>query len=139
MANDLWRMKSAALILALSISACAAQPEISPAPAAPVSYDGQYQGTVTLTGVASGADRNWCEVPPQFAVQVTGNGFSLSQPLPNLPGYKAATYTAKIGQDGIFQGQSNTTGVIAGQIRGGTMTGTIDGVGCAYQFTASRL
>ena len=47
-------------------------------------------------------------------------------------------YSATIARDGSFQGQSDSTGVMQGQIAGGTMTGSIDGIGCAYRFTASH-
>jgi hypothetical protein len=138
MANSATRMGRTAMVLAVMLAGC--QPAPAPTAAVPVvSFDGHYSGTRLLTGVASGADRSWCQVPPQFAVDVVNNAFSYSYGLPNLPKAAPATFSATIAQDGTFQGSGNNTGVISGQIAGATMTGMIDGIGCAYQFNATRL
>ena len=143
MTDRVWRIGRTAMLLTVMLAGCAQAPSTAPAASAPaVSYDGHYSGTLTLTGVASGADRSWCEAPSQFAVEVVQNAFDYSFSLPNLanmPKSAAAHYSATIARDGSFQGQSDMTGVILGKISGATMTGTLDGVGCAYKFTATRL
>ena len=142
MANSVWRMGRTAMVLAGVLAGCAQPPQPAATIAQPaVSFDGRYTGTVVLTGVASGADRSWCEKPTDFAVDVVNNVFTYSYALPNLanmPKNAKATYSAVVARDGSFQGQSDMTGVILGQITDGAMAGTVDGIGCAYRITASR-
>jgi hypothetical protein len=133
------RIGGTALVLAAALAGCAAPPETAPTIAVPaVTYDGRYSGTVLLTGVASGADRSWCETSPQFVVDVVGNAFTYSQPHPKMPNGGIATYSVAIARDGTFQGQSNATGLMSGRIEGGAMSATVDGIGCAYKVTATR-
>ena len=142
MANNVWRMGRTAMVLAGTLAGCAPTPQPASTATQPVaSFDGRYTGTVVLTGVGSGLDRSWCEKPTGFGVDVINNAFTYSFALPNLvnmPKNANATYSATVAQDGTFQGQSDMTGVIFGRISNGAMTGTIDGVGCAYKITATR-
>lgn len=141
MANKFGRVGRAAVLLGVVVSGCSPAPEMAPTAVPAISYDGQYSGTVALTGVASGADRSWCEVSPLFAVDVVNNGFSYSYSLLNLAKLSntgPVLYSVTVARDGSFQGQSNSTGIMQGRIENGAMTGNIDGVGCAYRFTAQR-
>ena len=130
-----------AWLWAAALASCAGPPDVAKATPLPVvSYDGQYRGTIQLTGVASGADPSWCEASPQFAVSVVNNAFVYAQPHAKVPnGGGTATYAVTVARDGTFEGQSNATGVVMGQIQGAAMTGTVDGIGCAYKFNAARL
>ena len=141
MAIKLRQVGRAAVLKGVALSGCSPLPEMAPNTVPAVSYDGQYSGTVALTGVASGADRSWCEVSSLFAVDVVDNGFSYSYSLLNLAKLSntgPVRYSVTVARDGSFQGQSNSTGIMQGRIENGAMTGYIDGIGCAYRFTAQR-
>ncbi len=139
MAISMWRFGWSGLALTAALAGCGGPtPVAQTAPAPAVSYDGQYRGTVHLTGVGSGTDRSWCDSNTTFAVDVVNNAFTFTQTHPGLPNAPPVTYSAAIARDGTLQGQSGVTGQITGQIEGSTMTGDIDGIGCAYKFSATR-
>ena len=141
-----WRIGLVTLATGLAISGCSSPPPPPPAPAPVVSYDGTYTGTLTLTGVGAGVPRVGCAANPQFMVQVAQNAFSYAQPHPRAtikaPGFPTtnatATYAAAVAQDGSFSGQSQLGGTIAGSIKGGHMTGNVEGLECVYTFAADR-
>ena len=141
MEQRLWRTGRMGLVLAFTLAACGQKP---PPPLPPVVYDGQFSGSIHLTGVASGADKSWCEASPQFSVDIAQNAFTFTQQHPQTPnGVGVSTYLVTVARDGTFQGESNSTGLLTGKIDGAQMvgaqmTGNVDGIGCAYQFTATR-
>jgi hypothetical protein len=127
-----WRIGMATLATGLAIGGCTpAPPPPPPAPPA-ISYDGTYQGTVTLTNVGAGVPRIGCAAPPQMVVQVRNNAFTFVQPHPTT------TYTVSIAQNGTFNGLSEVSGQMMGTIAAGHMTGTIQGIECVYSFTANK-
>ena len=107
------------------------------APAPAVSWDGTYRGTVQITGLGSGMQRQWCETDPAMVVQVTGNSFTYSMPHPNAPGNPTPVYPASIAPDGTFHTEIGS-GVMNGQVIGGHMSGTISGSACVYAFSMDR-
>ena len=134
---EAWRIGLATLATGLAIGGCTPQPP--PPPAAPaVSYDGTYQGTVSLTNVGAGVPRAGCATTPQMVLQVKNNAFTYSQPHPNMTGVGTTTYTVTIAPNGSFSGQSQVTGTMSGTVSGTHMAGTIDGIECVYSFAADR-
>jgi hypothetical protein len=131
----------AAVIAVTAIAGCSSpqQPAAtgSVAPPPSVSWDGAYRGTVQITGLGSGIQRQWCETEPQMAVQVAGNSFSYAMPHPNTPGTPTMVYSAAIAPDGSFRSDIGT-GVMTGRVTGTQMTGLIDGSACVYSFTMER-
>ncbi|HKM63472.1 MAG TPA: hypothetical protein VJY39_13385 [Acidisphaera sp.] len=121
---------------------CSAPPP-APAPAPPVSYDGQYVGTVQL---ASGGPE--CATNPHVSWQVSGNRFTYVQLHPKAAGTApaltaqstSATYAVTILPDGTITGDSgNLNGSISGRVTGTHMSGQISGLLCGYTFTADRV
>jgi hypothetical protein len=137
---------SIALALALAASGCTNQapPPMAP-PAAAVSYDGTYTGTLSVTGAAGSVNSRDCATDPRFSVRVTGNQFSFPLPhpvlanTPSLRGSATPVYNASIAPDGTIKGFSNDTNtVMDGRVAGTRMTGQIYGLLCYYAFTADR-
>lgn len=140
------------LAFGVTVSGCTNQPASttsggSAAPAA-VSFDGHYEGSVQVTGVASGSDIRECAIDPRLSVQVTNDTFIYAQSHPNLvntaPDLTAstttATYNATISADGSIKGDSgNLNGNIEGRMSGTRMVGLINGLVCYYTFTADRV
>jgi hypothetical protein len=112
-------------------------PSGSTPPPSLVSWDGAYSGTVQITGLGSGIQRQWCETDPQMTVRVTGNKFGYAMPHPNTPGNPTMVYSAAIAPDGSFRSDIGS-GVMTGRITGTHMTGLIDGSACVYSFTMDR-
>jgi hypothetical protein len=115
-------------------------------PAAAVSYDGTYTGTLSVTGAAVSVDSRDCATDPRFSVRVTGNQFSFPLPhpavveaTPSLRDSATPVYTASIAPDGTIKGFSNDTNtVMDGRVAGTRMTGQIYGLLCYYAFAADR-
>ena len=115
-------------------------------PAAAVSYDGTYTGTLSLTGVAGSVNSRDCATDPRFSARVAGNQFSfpLSHPAmvkdtPSLRDSATPVYNASIAPDGSIKGFSNNTNtVMDGRVAGTRMTGQVYGLLCYYAFTADR-
>src|SRR4051794_12259576 len=49
-----------------------------------VSFDGRYDGSVQVTGVASGGALQECATAPQISLQVANNRFTYVQSHPNI-------------------------------------------------------
>jgi hypothetical protein len=115
-------------------------------PAAAISYDGTYTGTLRVTGVSTSMNRSDCDTDPRFSVKVTGNQFSFSLPhpaavkaTPSLRDSATPIYNASIASDGTIKGFSNNTNTtMDGRVAGTRMTGQIRGLLCYYAFTADR-
>ena len=138
---------SIALSLALTASGCADQaPQSMAPPAAAISYDGTYAGTLRVTGAGGGVNQSNCATGPRFSVNVTGNQFSfpLRHPAvvkatPGLRVVATSIYNASIAPDGTIKGLSNETNtVMDGRVVGTRMTGQVYGLLCYYAFTADR-
>jgi hypothetical protein len=131
----------AAFMTVLAITGCSPPPPAVPgrstAPPAAISWDGAYRGTIQITGLGSGIQREWCETDPRMTVQVTGNKFGYAMPHPNTPGNPTMVYSAAIAPDGSFRSDIGT-GVMSGRVTGTHMSGLIDGSACVYSFTADR-
>ena len=117
------------------------------APLSSVSFDGRYEGTVQVVGVASGVDPKTCATDPRLSLQVTNNSFIYAQPHPNAAGTSpsltvektTATYTATIAPDGTITDSSPHVGTtIVGRVTGSHMSGSLKGLLCSYAFTADR-
>ncbi|WP_431268457.1 hypothetical protein [Dankookia sp. P2] len=135
------------LALGLGVAGCADQaPQPMPPPAAAISYDGTYTGTIRVTGAATSMQESDCATDPRFAVVVAGNQFSFPLPHPaasrNTPSLRQVAtpvYNASIGPDGTIKGLSNDTNTpMSGRVTGTRMTGQVDGLLCNYAFTADR-
>ena len=117
-----------------------------PPPAAPISYDGTYSGTLSVTGGSGGVTAGDCATDPRFSVRVTGNQFSFPLPhpalvkaTPSLRDSATPVYNASIAPDGTIKGLSNNTNtVMDGRVSGTRMTGQVYGLLCYYAFTADR-
>jgi hypothetical protein len=108
------------------------------------SSDGRYQGSVQVTGVDSGGDISWCETDRKLSWQVTNHMFTYVQPHPNAPhpasvDTRTTAYSGAISSDGSIRGTSNYSGAIEGRLTGSHMTGSINGAGCQYSFSADRI
>ena len=142
-----------ALGLALAASGCANRaPQPMVPPAAAISYDGTYTGTLRVTGVSTRMTQSDCDTDPRFSVKVTRNRFSFLLPHPAAVGAtpslrNSATpvyttspvYTASIAPDGTIKGLSHDISTtMDGRVAGTRMTGQIRGLLCYYAFTADR-
>ena len=129
------------IFAAIALLGCGAPPQPAPSTAtvasSPVSWDGAYRGTVEITGLGSGIQRQWCETDAQIAVQVTGNKFGYAMAHPNTPGNPTMMYSAAIAPDGSFRSDIGS-GVMTGRVAGTHMSGMIDGSACVYSFTMER-
>ncbi|MDR3531319.1 MAG: hypothetical protein P4L90_12305 [Rhodopila sp.] len=135
------------IILIAAMSGCATSgppPTSPPATAAPVSFDGSYQGTIRLTSEAStSVQNNWCDTPPVMSVSVQNGAFSYVMPHPNLPQGQdhslSLTFAVTVAPDGSFDASTVNGGAeMTGHITGSRMVGQINGSGCGYAFTADR-
>jgi hypothetical protein len=136
-------LTAGAVMTAMAVAGCAATPgppaasAASPRPAPAASWDGTYRGTVQITGMGSGVQRQWCETPPQIVFQVSNNAFSYAMPHPNAPDNPTPVYAATIAPDGAFR-SSIGSGTMNGRVIGNRMSGTISGSVCVYAFTLDR-
>jgi hypothetical protein len=141
--------KSFNVLFVAAMSGCAptASPPAPTLPmAAPVSYDGDYRGTISVTStssVISGAASNWCDTPPAISLSVQNNAFSYVLVRPNLPRDPndrfSIAFAARVGPSGSFSTSSrNGEAVMTGSIAGSRMAGQIDGTGCSYAFAAEK-
>jgi hypothetical protein len=79
------------IILVIVASGCSTSGPPAGAPSAtavPVSFGGNYQGTIQLTStssLASGAQSNWCNTPPAISLSLRNNAFSYVLAHPNVP------------------------------------------------------
>jgi hypothetical protein len=128
-----------AVLAATTIVGCTPAQSPPPSAVAPaaVSWDGTYRGTVQITGLGSGTQRQWCETDPQIVFQVSNNAFSYAQPHPNAPNNPTPVYAATIASDGTFR-SSLANGTMTGRVAGTHMSGEIDGAVCVYSFALDR-
>jgi hypothetical protein len=139
------------LAFGVMVSGCTNQPASTTSGSvatAAVSFDGHYEGSVQVTGVASGSDIRECAIDSRLSVQVTNDTFIYAQSHPNIvntaPDLTArtttATYNATISADGSIKGDSgNLNGNIEGRVSGTHMAGSINGLVCYYKFVADRV
>ena len=129
-----------------SLMACSAKPP--PAPPAPqpvpVSYDGNYRGTIRVkTHTLGGPNSNWCDTPAKISISVRQNTFKYLLAHPNLPPDPDLSPTievSSISPDGSFDGYPVNGGPeMFGTITGSHMQGEIQGLGCSYIFSAERV
>jgi hypothetical protein len=127
---------TAATVLALA--GCTPQPAPPmPAPANPSAWDGTYRGTIRLTQLGPGLQKDWCETEPKMEVIVADGGFSYAVSHPNAPGNPTSVYVGVVRPDGSVSAQL-VSGVMTGNVTGTQMTGTISGAGCIYAFALNR-
>jgi hypothetical protein len=139
--------------LALAASGCANRaPQPTTPPAAAISYDGTYTGTLRVTGGSTSVNPSDCATDPRFSVNVAGNRFSFALPHPAAVGATpplrdsatpvyttSPVYTASIAPDGTIKGLSNDTNTtMDGRVAGTRMAGQVYGLLCYYAFTADR-
>jgi len=106
---------------------------------APVTaFDGSYQSTIRVTGVAPEAKgSNWCDTPGQPIITVANGQFSYAVPHPNAPSNMTSNFSASMAQEGSFSGQG-VGGTISGTVHGIHIEGSINGQGCIYAFSGDR-
>jgi hypothetical protein len=136
------QLKAGLAITVLALAGCTPTPgaptgTAAPAPAAAVSWDGTYRGTVQITGLGSGTMRQWCETDPQIVFQVSNNAFSYAMPHPNAPDNPSPVYAATIASDGTFS-TTLASGTMRGHVSGTHISGEIDGSVCVYSFALDR-
>lgn len=141
----------AALVFGAALAACTngpAPPATTSTAPQPASFDGRYEGSVQVSGVASGGTLSNCETDHRLTLQVVSGTFTYVQRHPNIentapsltPEAMTATYTATISSDGSIRGDSGSNkGRLQGAVVEGHMDGRIDGVLCHYTFSADRL
>lgn len=141
----------AALVLGATLAACSnrpAPPAMTSSAPQSASFDGRYEGSVQVSGVASGGTLSNCETDRRLTLQVVGGTFTYVQRHPNIehtgpsltPEATTATYTATISADGSVRGDSGEdNGQLSGTVLGTHMKGRIDGVLCHYTFSADRV
>jgi hypothetical protein len=139
--------KLASVILITVISGCATSappPATLPPMAVPVSFDGNYRGTIQLTSSGmSGTQSEWCDTPPVISLSVQNSAFPYVLLHPNLPQDSifslSPNFTVAIAPDGSFDAISqNGEAEMAGRVTGSGMAGQINGTTCGYAFTAKR-
>ena len=147
------------LALGMVVWGCASPPPAQSGAAAmpsTTSYDGHYEGVLQLDQqVQAIAGKPQCATDAQLSLQVTNDQFTYVLTHPNAVGTSPAltaqattvTYTATIAPDGSISGNGNMSvdgmpslvGTITGHVSGTHMTGQIEGLLCAYTFTADRV
>ncbi|MBO0711259.1 MAG: hypothetical protein J2P47_08305 [Acetobacteraceae bacterium] len=100
-------------------------------------FDGAYRATVVLDAIGPGIDRGWCGAPGRVMLWVTNSRFTLDLRHPT-GGTITPNFIVDVAPNGMFQSQASTA-IFAGQIVGPTLTGLINGAGCRYTVTATRI
>jgi hypothetical protein len=151
--SDLRMTSLAALALVMLVSGCAgsmgtmrggpsmpAAEAVANAATAPVTaFDGSYRVTLRSTGSAGAAgNTSWCASPGQPTITVTNGQFSYAVPHPNVPGNATPVYSATIEADGTFYG-TIVAGSLSGMVQGTRIQGRIDGSGCLYELSGTRV
>ena len=133
-------LKLTGIMLGLVLSGCSTPAPVPPPPvSAPISFDGNYIGTIRTTAQAPEARQGWCDTALQFSVSVKNNAFAYALAHPSLPASFTSTFQVTIGPDGSFNTQTtNGDTSMTGQITETRMTGQINGEGCDYAFTAQH-
>jgi len=100
-------------------------------------FDGAYRAYVVLDAIGPGIDKGWCGSPGRVMLWVTDNRFTLDLRHP-ADGTITPTFIVDVAPNGMFQSQASTA-IFAGQIVGSSLTGLINGPGCRYTVTATRI
>jgi hypothetical protein len=135
------------IITTSAIGGCATSGP-SPVPAtptaAPVSFDGNYRGSIRLTSSGiSGGQTGWCDTPPAISLSLQKSAFNYVLAHPNVPkdsSYSLSpTFAVLVAPDGSFNATSqNGEAQMVGRITGSHLAGQIDGTACGYAFTAEK-
>ena len=124
--------------IAAALAACAATlPATTLPPAPPPLFDGAYRAYVVIDAVGPGIDKSWCVAPGRVTINVVNNRFTLNL-TPRLSGAIALAFIVDVAPNGMFQTQASTA-IFAGQIVGPSLEGLINGPGCRYSVTATRM
>jgi hypothetical protein len=133
------------IISALGGCATSPPPPVPPTPAAsPISFDGNYRGSIQLTSSGiSGGQTGWCDTPPAISLFLQKGAFSYVLEHPNVPkdsSYSLSpTFTVVVAPDGSFNTMSqNGEAQMVGRITGSHLAGRIDGSACGYAFAAEK-
>ncbi len=130
-----------------AIGGCATSgPPPVPAPSivSPVSFDGNYRGSIQLTSSGiSGGQTGWCDTPPAISLSLQQGAFNYVLTHPNVPkdsNYSLSpTFAVVIAPDGSFNATSqNGEAQMVGRITGSHLAGRIDGTACGYAFAAEK-
>jgi hypothetical protein len=111
---------------------------------APVSFNGNYQGSIRLTSSGiSGGQTSWCDTPPALSLSIQKGTFNYVLLHPNVPkdsNYSLSpTFTVVLAPDGSFSATSqNGEAQMVGRITGSHLAGQINGTACGYAFTAEK-
>ena len=147
MGNNIAKLVNIVFIAATAGCAAAGSSVVAPSPtAAPVSFDGNYRGTILLTSKSSlvgGAQSDWCDTPRNISLTIQNNVFNYVLAHPNVPqdsGYSLSpNFAVTVAPDSSFQGSSqNGDAQMTGRITGTHLAGQINGTACDYAFTAER-
>jgi hypothetical protein len=135
------------IIILSAIGGCAPSgppPVPATSTGSPVSFDGDYRGSihVTSSGVGGG-QTNWCDTPPAISLSLQQNAFSYVLTHPNVPkdsSYSLSpTFAVVVAPDGSFSTTSqNGEAQMVGRITGSHLAGRIDGTACGYAFVAEK-
>jgi hypothetical protein len=127
-----------AMLAVLAACSAPAAPPQTTALAPPPGFDGSYRATIVSTAIGTGLDQSWCRTTGETTLRVLGNEFRLVMPHPNIPGNPTVEFVVDIAPNGMFQSQAST-GIFAGQISGARLQGIVNGPGCQYDVTATRM
>lgn len=100
-------------------------------------FDGAYRAYVVIDAAGPGIDRMWCGTPGPVMLFVTNNRFTLDL-RHRMGGAINPTFIVDVAPNGMFQSQASTA-IFAGQIVGPSLLGLINGPGCRYTVTATRI
>jgi hypothetical protein len=139
------RLANIIIISALSGCVTSGPPPAPPPPAtAPVSFDGNYQGSIKVTSSGiSGGQTSWCDTPPALSLSLQKGTFSYVLLHPNVPkdsNYSLSpTFTVVLAPDGSFNAMSQNGGAqMVGRITGSHLAGQINGTACGYALAADK-
>jgi hypothetical protein len=111
---------------------------------APISFDGNYRGSIRLTssGISVG-QTGWCDTPPAISLTLQQGAFNYILAHPNVPkdsNYSLSpSFAVVFAPDGSFNATSqNGEAQMVGRITGSHLAGRIDGAACGYAFAAEK-
>jgi hypothetical protein len=145
MHDGLARLAKILVISAIGGCATSGPPPVAVTPtAAPVSFDGNYRGSIRLTSSGiSGGQTSWCDTPPAISLSLQKGTFNYVLVHPNVP--KDSNYSLSpafavvVAPDGSFNATSlNGEAQMVGRVAGSHLAGRIDGSACGYAFSAEK-